>query len=308
MIRFLFYTDIHLSGVNPRHRVDDFPRTMLEKLRETYAIAKEQGCQFVAFGGDFFNSHRIFSYEVISEAMDVICDSHIKTYACIGEHDLFGHSPNTYPSSTLAFMVRRCANFRILMEPLEIEGVTLHSKHEWENMQEAMKRPVDTSKLNMLICHELITNKGAMFDVIDTASLSPCPYDIVLSGDLHDGYETHEVGNTLFCNPGSLARRAISDMNRSPQVAVIEAEKGEVPVVIFHKLKCAKPGTEVFGESIAEIVRNTDEFNGEAFTEEMLDFEAESVDVHELIQKVGTKKGIRKEVLDYLAQKREQIL
>jgi DNA repair exonuclease SbcCD nuclease subunit len=304
-MKFLFYTDIHLSGVNPRHRIDDFPRTMLAKLRETYAIAEETGCEFVTFGGDFFNSHRIFSYEVISEAMDVMCDSPLKTYACVGEHDLYGHSPNTYPSSTLAFMVRRCANFKILFDPVDLGNVVLHAKHEWENMQESMKRPIDTKRLNVLLCHELITNKKAMFDIIDTKTLNPCPYDVVLSGDLHDGYDVHEVGNTMFCNPGSLARRAINDLNRTPQVAIIETEKGQVPYIEIRQLKCAKAGSEVFGESIAELARKTDEFDGDAFTDEMMDFEAESVDVYELIQKVGTKNGLRKAVLDYLAQKRE---
>jgi len=304
MTKFSFFTDIHLSGVNPRHRVDDFPKTMLAKLREVYEVSNALGCEFVTFGGDFFNSHRIFSYEVISEAMDVMCDTDLKTYACIGEHDLFGHSPNTYQSSTLAFMVRRCANFCILFDPMPLSDVVLHAKHEWENMQEAMKRTVDPTKLNVLICHELITNRRAMFDVIDTNTLNPCPFDIVLSGDLHDGYDVHEVGNTFFCNPGALARRAINDLNRTPQFAVIEAEKGQMPVIQLKQLSCAKPGNEVFGESIAEMVKNTDEFDGNAFTEEMLDFEADSVDVHELIQKIGTKNGVRKEVLDYLAQKR----
>ena len=305
MTKFLFFTDIHLSGVNPRHRVDDFPQTMLGKLREVYTLAEETGCEFVTFGGDFFNSHRIFSYEIISEAMDVMCDSKLKTYACVGEHDLFGHSPNTYPSSTLAFMVRRCHNFNILFDPIDLGDVVIHAKHEWENMQEAMKRSVDQTKLNVLLCHELITNKHAMFDVIDTKTLNPCPFDIVLSGDLHDGYDVHEVGKTFFCNPGSLARRAINDSNRTPQVAIVEAEKGQMPVIEIHQLKCAKPGSEVFGESIAELARKTDEFDGNAFTEEMLELESESVDVHELIQKVGVKNGIRPEVLAYLAQKRE---
>jgi DNA repair exonuclease SbcCD nuclease subunit len=278
---------------------------MLGKLREAYTTAQEENCEFVAFGGDYFNSHRVFSYEIISEAMDIMCDGNMPTYACVGEHDLYGHSPNTYPSSTLAFMVRRCANFHILFEPIDLGNVVLHAKHEWENMQEAMKRQIDQTRLNVLICHELITNKKAIFDIVDTKTLSPCPFDIVVSDDLHDGYEIHEVGNTLFCNPGSLARRAISDINRTPQIAIIEAEKGEVPVVEIRQLKCAKPGNEVFGESIAELARNTDEFDGDAFTDEMLDFESESVDVHELIQKMGVKNGLRKEVLDYLAQKRE---
>jgi hypothetical protein len=123
---------------------------------------------------------------------------------------------------------------------------------------------------------------------------------------LHDGFEPHEVDGKWFVNPGSLARRAISDSYRMPQVAVIEIEKGQIPVIDLLRLECAKPGSEVFGESIAEIARSTEDFNGEAFAEEMLELEAESVDVHELIQKVGRKKGLRPEVLDYLATKKSQ--
>jgi hypothetical protein len=143
-----------------------------------------------------------------------------------------------------------------------------------------------------------------MFDVIDTSTLIPCPYDLVVSGDLHDGYEPHEVNGVWFCNPGSLARRSIADIDRWPQIAMIEMEKGGVPVIDIQRLECAKPGSEVFGESLAEVVRSKEKFDGDSFANEMLEFETESVDVHELIQKVGSKKGIRKEVLDYLATKK----
>lgn len=309
MIRFAFFTDIHLSGIAPRHRVDDYPQTLLNKLRETYETAESESCDFVAFGGDFFNSHRIFSYDVISDAMDIICDSKLKTYACIGEHDLFGHSPNTYPSSTLAFFVRRCPNMQIVHEPVDLGEAVLHAKHEWENIEEAMKRRVDKSKLNVLICHELITNQKPAFEVISTSSLKPCPYDLVVSGDLHDGYESHEVDGVWFCNPGSLARRATNDSYRWPQIAIIDIEKGVVPAIIEKKLVCAKSGDEVFGESLAEVARAAEEFDGDAFATGMLEFEAESVDVHELIQKVGRSKGLRIEVLDYLATKKaEQVV
>lgn len=308
MKKFLHYTDAHLSGVVPRHRIDDFPRTMIEKLREVYSIAESSDCEFITFAGDFFNSHRIFSYEIISDAMDIIGGSKLKTYCCIGEHDLYGHSPETYPTSTLAFFVRHCHNMIIVHDPIEYGNVCFYAKHEWENIFEAMKRPVDKSKFNILICHELITNKKAMFDVINTSSLKPCPYDLVVSGDLHDGFESHEVGDTWFVNPGSLARRALNDSSRWPQVAIIEIEKGGIPIIDIRRLECAKAGSEVFGEGIAEVARSAEEFNGNVFTEEMMEFEAASVDIHELIQKVGAKSGIRKEVLDYLATKKGQSL
>ena len=309
MKRFMFYTDSHLSGRTPKHRLDDFPVTMTGKLKEAYQTAEDAGCDFVAFGGDFFNTHRIFNYDVIGDAMDIICESKLKTYCCVGEHDLYGHSPNTYVSSTLAFFVRRCPNMHILWEPLDLGDVVLHAKHEWEDMREAMKRDVDESRLNILICHELITNKRAMFDVINTSELSPCPFDIVVSGDLHDGYESHEVDGTWFCNPGSLARRTTADSSRWPQIAIIDIEKDGIPVIDIRRLKCAKSGDDVLGKSIAEVARedgdDTGDFDSDEFTEGMMKLEAESVDVHELIQKSGKKAGVDKKVLDYLSSKRK---
>jgi len=307
MIRFLHYTDAHLSGRTPKHRLDDFPKTMTQKLVEVYRTAEETGCEFVTFGGDFFNTHRIFNYDVIGDAMDVICESKLKTYCCMGEHDLYGHSPNTYHSSTLAFFVRRCPNMQILWEPLDVDDITLHAKHEWEDTKEAMKRDIDESRLNILVCHELITNKKAMFDVINTSELSPCPFDIVVSGDLHDGYESHEVDGTWFCNPGSLARRTTAESERWPQVAVIDIEKGGIPIIDIRRLSCAQSGEDVLGKSIAEVARegiDNEEFNPDEFTKGMMKLEAESVDVHELIQKTAKKMGLKKEVVGYLASKK----
>jgi DNA repair exonuclease SbcCD nuclease subunit len=306
MIRFAFYTDIHLSGKTPKHRIDDYPVTMIGKLREVYETAESVDCQFVLFGGDFFNTHRIFNYDVIGDAQDIICESRLKTYACIGEHDLYGHSPNTYKKSTLAFLLRRCPSMEILWEPKDLGDVVLHAKHEWEDMHEALRRDVDTSRLNVLVCHELITCGRAPFDVISTATLKPSPYDLVVSGDLHDGYEPHEVDGTWFCNPGSLARRASDEVDWWPEMAVIDIEKGGIPIIDIRRLKSAKPGSEVFGETVAELVKAREEFDGSGFAEELLEFEAQSVDVHDLIQKTGKSKGLRKRVLDYLASKKKE--
>jgi len=262
----------------------------------------------MAFGGDFFNTHRVFSYEVLGDAMDIICESPLPTYGCMGEHDLYGHSPNTYKSSTLAFFVRRCPQFTILFNPVQVaEGVWLHGKHEWESVESIVKpeQAVDCANYNILVCHELLTNRSAPFSVTHTSTLKDSPFDLVVSGDLHNGYKPHEVNGTWFCNPGSVARRATSD-TWHPSMAVIDIEKGIPPVFDMVKLKSARPHDEVFGEGVAEVAlaKDDEEHDGQEFAEELMQFEAEAVDVHDLIQKVGTAKGIRKPVLDYLATKR----
>jgi exonuclease SbcD len=307
MTRFSFFTDAHLSGKSPRHRIDDYPQAILRKMAECYQTAKDEDCSFMLFAGDFFNTHRIFSYEVIGDAMDIVEGYGIPTYMCLGEHDLYGHSPATYPTSTLAFFVRRCPSVEVVTKPIEVEGVTLWAKHEFDPVPviNGEGLSVDAEKLNVLICHELITGGKAPFDVVHTSTLADSPFDLVVSGDLHDGYPTHEVNGTWFCNPGALSRQKTNDSHRHPQMAIIEVEKGLDPVIDIRKLKCAQPGEEVFGESITEVVKGAvEEFDGDGFTEEMLQFEADSVDVHELIQNVGKAKGVRDAVLDYLATKK----
>ena len=304
MTRFLFYTDLHLAGETPRHRTDDFPQTLLEKLREVYALAAQEGCQFVLFGGDFFNAHRMFSYEIISDAIEIIGSSDVKTYAVVGEHDLFGHSMETFSSSTLRFFVRHCGNMQILWEPTDLGDVVLYGKHEPDKMADVMGIQVDPAKYNILVCHELLTPNSAPFEVVQTSTLTGCPFDLIVSGDLHDGYDSHHVEGTWFCNPGSLARRTIADADRWPQVALVDVEKGNEPAIEYRRLACGKAGYDVFGESIAEAARAKKDFDVEDFTRELLAFEAESTDIHELVQKAGRQAGLRQEVLDYLAKKR----
>ena len=309
MIRFAFYTDAHLSGQNPRHRIDDFPAALIAKLREVYSVAEQHGARFMVFGGDFFNNHRIFSYDVIADAMDIVCESPLTTYACVGEHDLHAHNLKSYVSSTLAFFVRRCPSMRILWEPVEAcPGIVLYGKHEPDDIQEAMRRKVDKSKVNILVCHELLAQSGnAPFDVIATDTLQGCPYDLVVSGDLHTGYEPHEANGCWFCNPGSMARRTTADADRWPQVAIVDVDKNEIPVIEYVRLKVSKAGDEVFGESIAEVARAAVEFDADDFTKELMEFEAESVDVHELVQRIGRAREpepVPEPVLRYLASKK----
>ena len=304
MRRFLFFTDAHLAGENPEHRIDDFPHAIVEKIRESYALAEAENCEFVAFGGDWFNYYRIFNYEVISDAMDIVCESRLRTYIVVGEHDIYGHNMETYASSTLAFFIRHCRHNMVpLWEPTVVGNIMLYGKHEPDKLGDVIAMEKDESRINILVCHELITCNNAPFEMVKTDTLGRTGFDLVVSGDLHDGYRPHEVEGTWFCNPGSLARRAISDASRWPQVAIIDIEKGQTPIIQLRRLKCAKAGEEVFEESIAEIAKKMD-VGASTFASELLQFEAESADVHDLIHKAGTKAGLRPEVLKYLSEKR----
>jgi DNA repair exonuclease SbcCD nuclease subunit len=284
---------------------------MLRKIAEVYEIAEREDCEFVLFGGDMFNAHRIFSYPVIGGAMDVICDSDLMTYAVVGQHEVYGYNPKTLDSSTLGFFASRCPRYQILWEPTEVGGVRLHPCHIWDDIESKEVAP-ESDKKDVLIAHELFSDRKRVFETVQTkdfAGSPQCFYRLVVSGDLHCGFKPHSHSGTVFANPGALARRAMDEIKREPQVAVIEVRKGDVDdvKVNYVQLDSAKPGDQVFGQTILEIVKEVGDFDAREFVSEMDNFEVEAADVHELIQRVGQEQNVRQEVLTYLSTKKREM-
>jgi len=307
MTKLLFYTDPHVTRVNPRHRIDDYAASILAKIHEAYQLAESEKCDFIVMGGDLFNNHLIYSYELINDLTDIICHSPLTTYSVVGQHDIHAYNPETFKSSTLAFVARHCSKLHILWEPTEASpGVWLHPSHVWDDVNDALTpAKIDTSAYNILVAHHLIHNRPKAFETVSTTLFKDAPYDLVLSGDWHGGFEPHEVNGRWFCNPGSLARRAIDEIDREPMVALIELEKGGFPVIEQKILRATKPGKDVFGQDVMDVMnKSREEFDPTKFVEDIEDFEAVSVDIFELVQKTGAAKGKRKEVLDYLASKK----
>ena len=308
--KFLFYTDIHFAGETPRNRKDDFPQTLLEKQREIYQIAESENCDFIAFGGDYFNFHRVYSFPILADTMDIVDGVYMPTYMVIGEHDLYGHNMESFPNSTLAFMARRCRNIRILREPIQVTNeVRLYPKHETDrvDVMAAFEKP--TGICNICLCHELLTpQKGGVFECFNTTDIGPTGFDLVLSGDLHSGYPIHEANNTVFCNPGSIARRTVADADRMPQVAIVSVETPtSKPEIELRQLKCAKVGAEVFeldGEAQNEFSKD---FEPSDFTKDLIEIERHSADIYDFIKEMAKQNSIPQEVIDYLFNKREQI-
>lgn len=309
MPKFLFYTDCHASGQTPEHRTDDYPKAITAKVREVYSIAKSHNCDFAINGGDIFDTHRIFNFDIIGDIMETIEDADIPTFAAIGQHDLYGYNQETYKTSTMAFVERRCSKLKVLWQPMVSHGVSIQASHVWSDIKADAKIKVDGMP-SILVAHHLLTNRKMPYQIVNTAELAvDCNFDLIVAGDLHDGFETHREGKTWFCNPGALARQAINDADRPIQVAIIEIGDGlKMPRIELVPLQSAKPGKEVFGERVGEIIRKEEKLNATTFVDEMLLLESESVDIHALLQKLGKQRNIRQDVLNYLASKRAEAL
>jgi DNA repair exonuclease SbcCD nuclease subunit len=305
MSRFVFFTDSQLSARCPVHRIDNYAESLLNKLREVYEIANAQKAGFVVCGGDFFNSHSIFSFHLINEIIDILSGSGLPTFSILGQHDIFGYNAETFKSSTLAFVERHCSSLNVIRAPVDMNDVVLYPCHCYDDFAECLKQPVTKKKKSILIAHKLISKKSQPFDIILTSDLDT-NFDLVLSGDLHSGFAPHKVGKTLFCNPGAISRQAIDEVERIVKIALIDVALGKNIEIEEITLNSVRPAREVFGKTTLESVRQK-ALDTTAFVQGIEELESKAVDIFDFIEKVGKKQKVRSEILKYIASKRNMV-
>lgn len=294
--KFIFYTDYHLANRPPINRKDDFSVNQIRKLKEVYDIAKNKKADFVVFGGDFFNTHRIYNYDLISQSLQIIINSGLKTYAAQGQHDLIGHNKDSYKKSTLSFLESFSNGyFQTLWKPLTIGDFSIHPCHWFDKIEDcvANNRLIPNS-YNILIAHQSITRKKNVFQTILTKDIKS-DFNLILSGDIHSGHELHRIDNTDFYNPGSLTRMSIKDKKRIPKIALIEFGK-EIEEIYLNEIE-----KEPFYESILEETLEVVSIGNDKFFEEISNLEQESANLKDLISKIAIRDGLSKETFHYIS-------
>ena len=296
-MKFLFFTDLQLSNKTPVNRVDDYPVALVDKLAQVYGIARDKGCDCVIFGGDFFNSPRIYAFHLILDALKII---NVPTYMVIGQHDVSGYNKESYSKSTLGFFehINRC--LRCLWEDTDVGGIIFRPCHVWDDI-EAMNSMEMPDKPSVLVAHHLLSDGMDVFDVVDINRFGQkCPYDMVLSGDLHKGYKPKKVGKTWFVNPGSIARQTIADIGRTPAVAFIEFTD-DISVEIID-LNCR---SDIFSDKVVKKSQKKEynDFDPKDFISAVESFGEVSVNFLDLLLKVGGKDGIDPAVIAYIDEK-----
>lgn len=250
-MKFAHFTDLHLANKHPGTRTDDYSKVSIEKLAFVYEEAYNNGCEFIVFTGDFFNESSFCRYDLLKQAKDIIKKSKIPTYFIVGEHDLVGHSFTKYDESPIKYLCQELDNFIFVNESIDLGKVVLWAKHKVVGVEGEFPvyNNVDTSKLNVLLCHDLvgktkILGKGSR--MLMTSDYPNLPFDIVCCGDLHDGFESHKINKTWFVNPGSLMRKTVKDINRKPKFYVIDINKGSDPLIKTVYYDNASNGQDIF--------------------------------------------------------------
>lgn len=256
-MRFLFITDTHIRGTAPRNRKDNYDETLKNKLQEVGRLAERWQVDYLLHGGDWFDRPDI-SPAVVRDFAVLIRNFNKPFYTVAGNHDIFGHNPQTLPRTMLGLLegleILHLLDYgeEVILEKDGIRVQLTGSAYRYDldggedHSHYIVKKRQDVDyAINMV--HGMLLNRpfieGIRYTLVD--EIVQTEADITLAGHYHTGFGVIRRGERYFANPGSLLRitNAVSEMKRLPEVLLIcledRIEIREIP------LESALPGDEV---------------------------------------------------------------
>lgn len=268
MLKFISFTDVHISMNNPSSRKGDYAQDILDKLKQIGDLGRQHKVDFFLFGGDLFNLKAPMrnSHELNSLLINLFRSYPARVYATEGNHDLRSDSYETFQEQPLHVIyasgaltqardeVKKSKGFkyRIRSFPFdETPDLTSYPK---------AKRDVD---LNICLLHLYSTPDGGMLfksKLYSYEEIGILEDDIFLMGHYHkdQGIDLREKDGRkqVFINVGSVSRGTMAeeDVKRAPKVALVTVTKGEggIEYQTEEITLDVKPPEEVFNLEVRE--------------------------------------------------------
>ena len=306
--KFGFITDTHYD-YKYESRKDDTLNTLLDKTVQAYDWFRSVGCEFVVHGGDMFDRHRIYNFDLLSRVRNTLKNSGLTTYFIMGQHDLSGYNENTLPASSLGFIDSISDGSLVFMkDATEIGGYRFVPCHVMQDPVEVIHKVRKTEKPTVCVCHALLTDQREAFGTISITHFKNKFVQMVLSGDLHDGVPFQFCNNIQFYNPGSFARDAKT--LRLPKVGALQWDGTKFTLEEFEP-KCPDAKDIFFWDDevkTASVIKEEEEVkeNEASYIAEFQQFHSESKDIYELLEKIGKAKNIEPEVLELIKRHKDK--
>ena len=258
-MRILHFTDLHLRGPRqtPRWRAGSMADDLIAKLEAVSEIYEETKPYVVTFGGDFVDSFTtsLQSVNLAIDTMGWLWDISARWFFCAwGQHDLLGHSPSTWIGSS-ASVLARCATTTsknwdtFFRETTDGEKYTIGIVNHHHEVHEAL---TDGSLADLgaqvVVVHAMIVPEPVLWEHVLISDLQT-DARVVLTGDYHPGFQPVQFTNAKgeeawVVNPGAMARQAINDRDRVPQVSIVDITEDSIAIE-YLPISC-RPAEEAF--------------------------------------------------------------
>lgn len=264
-MKFLYFTDSHIRGTNPKNRKDDFVETLENKFNEILKIIERENIDYLLHGGDLFDRPDI-SISIVSRFAKIFNKINIPFYVISGNHDVFGHNPNTIKRTMIGLLnelgILNIINDKNIVLEKDNIRVQLTGQPYIYDIDKKDKSPYIVSEIDSNInysihmVHGMLLDKpfikGIDFTLVD--DIKNTLADITLSGHYHSGFKDINIEGKYFINPGSIVRisNTMREFKRKPRVVIMDM-KDNISISSVY-LESAKDGELVLDRS--EIEKN----------------------------------------------------
>lgn len=295
-MKFGFITDTHFD-YKYESRKDNTLETLLDKTRQCYEKFKESGCDFVLHGGDMFDRHRIYNFDLIRGVRKIFKETGLVTYFILGQHDAQGYNRNTLVKSNLGFVSDISDDSLVFVKDrLELSDCILYACHVDEDAVHKINAIKHEDKPVICMVHSLLTDQKEAFGTISITHIKNPNVNLVLSGDLHDGVPFQTVNNIQFYNPGALARTEKG--TRMPKAGILSWNGKTFDCEEFYP-KC--PANEdIFFEEKVKTASVNKEVSAISFVESLKNFDSVHGNAFDLLEKVGKEQHVSADVMEMI--------
>jgi exonuclease SbcD len=308
-MRFLYFTDDHKRGTTPENRTDNFPATLVRKLKEVVKIAQEYEVDYILHGGDFFDVPAP-AISVCADFLEVYQQFSVPIFTVPGNHDLFGHNSATLPRTMLGFIARLGIVRLVGRKPIYLEknGLRVQLSGQGYHFEMDRREPhldyvvqkKDCDYAIHMVHGMLLQRKiypGALYTLIE--QIWDTEADFTLVGHNHLGFPDTEKDGKYFLNPGALVRLSNhqQEMKRPVQVLLIDLS-GSSPTYEKVRLKSAAPGEDILDRSRLEEAAFREQKLAGYLAEVKAAGSYERTDVRVLLQEIAAMEEMPPAVID----------
>jgi hypothetical protein len=177
------------------------------------------------------------------------------------------------------------------------------------------RRNPNNSDCRISVVHHLLTTEETEW-LIPIDDFDGSGFDVVVCGDLHQGFPPVRSQDCLFLNPGSLARtqKTSNDMVREIRGVDILIDSDGSAEYEFWPVECAGTGEEVFKPNAPVIEEEVCVSEDKTDSEEVAEFEevidalgsigVSKIDVWDMLERKAREEGLDEAVLNYILSKR----
>jgi 3',5'-cyclic AMP phosphodiesterase CpdA len=283
-MRFITFTDVHASAVNPESREGDYQGDILDKLSQIGQVGRKLNVDFYLLAGDLFNLKYPTKnpHSLNRSLIEIFSGFGAPVFATEGNHDLRNDSYQTFDEQPLSVLYASGALRQLREQTLTSGGLTVRLRgfpFEERPKLGTMRRSEDEADYSVSVLHLYSSPAGGDLrgtKIYSYEEISQLGDDMYVMGHYHIDQGITEVtygGKTAtFINVGAVSRGSLVDDNlsRAPKFAYVEVLKkdGKVEVDARAVKLRVKPSSEIFNvEAKIEQKRRIEEAS--AFVEKL---------------------------------------